>query len=205
MSENLSSILPPTPGQKRQIQETISVCERPMKELILAYFALFENSSGPKFKRYRDIAETIQSFRDLPRHFADRSALYYIPDAPSGCPVEEVMIENGPVSRKWEKWVLTPCIVPADSIWDADKRISSLEIPEANRVNTAIGQLLQQMTYSWNIVAGKYDETRNFGLEAHMNNITLSLVDPTSISKADQLKIRLSVSISVQDKIETLI
>lgn len=176
-----------------------------MKELILAYFALFENSSGPKFKRYHDIAETINSFRDLPRHFADRNALYYIPDTPTGYPVEEVLIENGPVSRKWEKWAIIPCVVPADSIWDADGRISSLEIPEANHVNASVGQLLQQMIYSWNIVAGKYDETKNFRLEAHMGNITLSLVDPTSISKADQLKIRLGVSIVVQDKIETQI
>jgi len=198
---NLSTILPPTPEQRRQTQETISVAEKPIKELIFAYFNLFEKSAGPKFTRYREADENIKNFKSLPATFVDKDSLYYLPEVQS-CPTEEVMIEQKENTRIWEKWELQPSLVPDDVVWDVDKKISSLSNEEATRINSVIGKLLHVIQISWQIIVGRYEETKKWKLHMNPDNLTLSLIDSAPISKADHLKIRLGIIINVKDKIE---
>lgn len=204
---NLSNILPQTPEQKRQMQEAIAVAERPIKELIFAYFKLFEKSAGPKFRQYREIAETINDFRELPSIFTDPQALAYLPGLDTQlCPVEEVCVSSGMGGMDgvelWEMWELRPTRVPDNVGWDVDARIASLDKLEAARINARVGELLHVIQVSWNIIVSRYSQTKNWKLHLHPNNLTLSLIDPTHLSKADHLKTRVGITIVVKDKIE---
>jgi len=201
---NLSNILPQTPDQKRHTQDTIAVAEKPIKELIFAYFKLFEKSAGPKFKRYREIAETINDFRELPAAFADPHALAYAPNT-QPCPAEEVLVSPASSTNTlelWEMWELRPSLVPHDMAWDADKKISSLTKLEAMRINAVIGKLLHVVQLSWQIIVNRHSETKNWKLHLHSDNLTLSLIDPSPLTKTDHLKTRLGIVIIVKDKIE---
>lgn len=199
----LSTILPPTPEQLRQVKEAISIAERPIKELLFAYFALFENSGGPRYKKYRDVAENIRNFSELPAAFIDSETLYYLPEASAQtAPVEEVMVSETSEHRIWEKWELRVVVVPHDVQWDESRAIANLPPLEAVRIRTAIGQILQMTQVSWNVITKRYPVTSELQLLPQVDNLTLSLHDPSTVSKSDHLKVRLGLNIKVKDKIE---
>lgn len=199
----LSTILPPTPEQLRQVKEAIAIAERPIKELLFAYFALFENSGGPRYKKYRDVAENIRNFSELPATFIDPETLYYLPDASKQTmPTEEVMVSETSEHRIWEKWEISIAIVPYDVQWDESGVIASLPAPEAVRIRNAIGQILQMTQVSWNVITKRYPVTSELQLLPQVDNLTLSLHDPSIVSKSDHLKVRLGLNIKVKDKIE---
>jgi hypothetical protein len=199
---NLTNILPPTPEQIRNTQATISVAEKPIKEFIFAYLQLFSKSTGPKFKRYREMAETMAEFAELPAAFADTEALYYIP-IHQPCPQEEVLVRSTETTRSWEMWELRPAIVDASTVWDANGAIAALTPEEASLINAVIGKLLHIMQLSWTVITSRYAETKDWKLRVHADNLTLALVDSGPASKSDHLNKRLAINIIVKDKIET--
>lgn len=200
----LSTILPPTPAQLRQVKESIAIAERPIKELLYAYFTLFEKSGGPRYKMQKDVAENIKSFQELPMAFVDPNTLYYLPSLDEqSAPVEEVLVHESDTTRVWEKWTLRVVVVPHDVIWDESGLIANLPKPEAQRIRITIGRIMQMVQVSWNVVVGRYIETKNLELTIQGDNVTLALRDPSSVSKSDHLKVRLGISITVKDKIET--
>jgi hypothetical protein len=193
----LSNILPPTPEQIREIEKTIGVAEKPIKELLFAYFKLFAKSGGPKFKQYREIATMINDFEKLPRDFADKTSFYYVPSA---CGSIDDEIRVSPTSL--ERWDFSPVIMKSDSIWDEQGAISKLEEAERARANASVGRMITTVQYTWVIIMGRCPEARGLELEVCPENITLKLVDKSKASKSREFDLRIGIKITIKDKIE---
>lgn len=197
----LSASLPPTLQQQRDFDATIHKIERPIKQLMFAYFELFKNSGGPKYRTYRNTASNIESFQDLPADFVDKKSLYYLPESFEPREVEVLVFEDDHVQR-WELWDISLSLVPSDAEWDPTGRIENLPDEEKMNVRRIISEMIQMGQYCWMIIAKRFKETQNFVLKVDPQNITLALQDPLFPEKCAQLEYRLGIDITIKDKIE---